>query len=65
MTQQFEDYLANSLTKGYANHSLKYREQNGRIECEIGPEGEKPELVFTSLGCVIRIRTEDTSDEPG
>ena len=63
--RQLEDYLANSLARGYSNHSLKCSEQNGRIECEIGPEGQKPELAFTAFGCVVRIRPKDTSDEPG
>jgi len=62
--KQLEDYLSNSLSRGYTNHSLKCREQDGRIECEIGPEGQKPELAFTAFGAVVRIRKLDgESDE--
>jgi hypothetical protein len=63
MTRQFEDYLANSLSRGYQNHRLSCREHNGRIECEVGPEGQKPELAFTAFGCVVRIQPEDQQDE--
>lgn len=57
--KQFEDYLANSLSRGYRNHRLTANEHDGRIDFEIGPEGEKPELAFTAFGCVVRIRPED------
>lgn len=57
--KQFEDYLANSLQRGYSNHSLRCTETEGRIEFEIGPEGQKPELTFTAFGCVVRIRKVD------
>lgn len=61
--KQFEDYLANSLSRGYRNHRLTANEHDGRIDFEIGPEGEKPELAFTAFGCVVRHRPEEQKDE--